>query len=85
MKSSPIKFPKITPVYRLYRQHTVQYSTVPELVAHEAVDDEVGCGDEAEEDVRHVAKEVVPGRETLALATHGPTRPGQWTVSNATF
>ena len=91
MKSSPIKFPKITPVYRLYRQHTVQYSTVqystvPELVAHEAVDDEVSCGDEAEEDVGHVAQEVVPGRETLALATHGPTRPGHTLrSSNATY
>ena len=80
VKSSPIKFPKITPV-RVQTAHCW-----PELVAHEAVDDEVSCGDEAEEDVGHVAKQVVPGREPLALSTHGPTRPAHTLrSSNATY
>ena len=79
MKSSPIK----SQVRGQTAQSTIQYSTVPELVAHEAVDDKVSCRDEAEEDVGHVAQEVVPGREPLALPTHSPTRPGHTRSASA--
>ena len=48
----------------------------PELVAHQAVHDEVGRGDKAEEDVRHEAQQVIPDREAFSQVTLLYTGPG---------
>ena len=47
----------------------------PELVAHQAVHDEVCRGDEAEKDVRHEAEQVIPDGEALAQVTLLNTGP----------
>ena len=47
----------------------------PELVAHQAVHDEVCRGDKAEEDVRHEAQQVIPDGEAFTQMTLLNTRP----------
>ena len=59
-----------------FRVQKVTFNDVsPEFVAHQAVHDEVCRGYEAEEDVRHEAKQVIPDGEALAQMTLLNTGP----------
>ena len=69
-----IKYAKLAKRGIILYQRIV-FSFWPELVAHQAVHDEVCRGDEAEEDVRHEAEQMIPDREALAQVTLLNTGP----------